>query len=86
MKYKYGITESDYDRMMQEQEGRCAICNTTQTKDKNMNRLVVDHCHTSGKVRGLLCSACNKALGILEDSVDVLKSAVEYLTKHKEQT
>lgn len=73
LKYKYNITPEDYDKMYLNQEGKCAICN-----DKH-NKLNIDHCHTTGKVRGLLCTNCNQALGKVKDNIDILKSAIEYL-------
>lgn len=75
--YKYNITETEYNKMFKEQEGCCSICNTHQTRFKK--RLAVDHCHVTNKIRGLLCQKCNQAIGLLDDSVDNLKSAIMYL-------
>jgi hypothetical protein len=76
MKKHYGITIQDYDRMLEEQEGKCAICKGPPT---TFGRLVVDHCHDSKKVRGLLCSHCNRALGGFRDNVDTVIAAAAYL-------
>ena len=57
----YGMTEADYDRMLADQDGRCALCRRVSER-----RLYVDHCHMSGRVRGLLCWSCNTMLGCLE--------------------
>ena len=73
----YGISISDYDRMLEEQDNSCAICNThISTQVKNFH---VDHCHTTGKVRGLLCSKCNTGLGMYNDDPELFKSAIKYL-------
>ena len=69
----YGITKDDYDRMVIEQDGRCAICNRTE------GTLVIDHCHEKGHVRALLCNKCNLGLGLFGDSPDLLVSAAMYL-------
>lgn len=64
----YGIAISDYDKMLAAQNGRCAICGTTNAgkETKTGKRFfAVDHCHETGKIRGLLCVACNTRLGYL---------------------
>jgi hypothetical protein len=75
--YKYGIDEQGYNEMFKAQEGCCAICKKHQTEFKK--KLAVDHCHETGEVRGLLCTSCNQALGLLQDSTTNLKNAFEYL-------
>lgn len=82
LKHKYGITEKQYDEMLESQGFGCAICKSKTTKDQRSSRLVVDHCHTTGKVRGLLCSACNKAIGLFEDSTEALTLAISYLKRN----
>lgn len=74
----YGITEADYDRMALEQGGRCAICATDDPGGGN-EFWSVDHCHDSGRVRGLLCNKCNMALGLMGDDPVRLTSAIAYL-------
>ena len=74
---RYGITEEEYDRMFHEQRGCCAICHTHQLELKKA--LAVDHDHESGKVRGLLCGPCNRALGLFKDSTASLFNAINYL-------
>lgn len=76
LKAVYGITLDDYNKLFEKQGGQCAICSKTQERT-----LHVDHCHSSGRVRGLLCQKCNMAIGLLHDSVDLLKKAVKYLNK-----
>ena len=75
MRRKFGITPECYDTMVIQQAGRCAICD--EVKD-----LGVDHCHFSGKIRGLLCSNCNYAIGLLKDKPVVLERAAQYLRNH----
>ena len=74
---KFGITVSQYDRMLTDQEGRCAICKDPQAQ--LARNLAVDHCHDTGKIRGLLCLPCNTAIGLLKDSSDIVISLLEYL-------
>lgn len=60
LKMKYGLTIEQHQAMIKEQGGKCKMCNKTK-------RLVIDHCHVSGKVRGLLCNGCNVAVGHYEN-------------------
>lgn len=85
LRHKYGITEDDYERMMLEQDGKCAICNRTEPTGR-WKRLAVDHCHKTGKVRGLLCDKCNRGMGLLEDSAQLLRNAANYLEKYKDDS
>lgn len=78
LKHKYGITLEDLNNMKEEQNHSCKIC----TKEGEM---VVDHCHDSGEVRGLLCSGCNKALGFFVDSPINLHNAIIYLVQNGKQ-
>jgi hypothetical protein len=75
---KYGITSNDFDAMFASQKGLCAICGG----DNKGKRLHVDHNHDTGKVRQLLCTACNVGLGSLKDSIDILDKAIAYLRKY----
>lgn len=76
----YKITPEQYQYMYDLQNGVCLICaQTTEGRGKAKNRLAVDHNHTTGKIRGLLCSHCNTALGLFRDNVSLLQSAVMYL-------
>lgn len=77
LKKNYGITIAEYDQMFSSQSGKCAICETHQ--DNLSKRLAVDHCHTTGKLRKLLCEKCNRGLGFFQDSPVLLKKAMEYL-------
>ena len=78
---KYGITGDDYDRMLAEQNGCCAICGSSNSGDSRGGRFHVDHCHASGIVRGLLCIDCNHGVGKFRDSESRLQSAIEYLRR-----
>lgn len=77
-KSAYGITEAQYQALIVSQNNCCLICKTPAGE----HTLHIDHCHVSGKIRGLLCGKCNKALGLLGDNVEVLKAAIKYLRKH----
>ena len=75
---KYGITSDKYEELLNFQEHKCAIC---PTPVNNSKRFAVDHCHTTGKVRGLLCSPCNLMLGNAFDNPEILNKAATYLKK-----
>lgn len=77
---KYGITHIEYDQMLFAQDGLCKICKRHHTEFSK--RLSVDHCHTTGKIRGLLCSSCNLVLGFAQDDVETLSQAIKYLKEH----
>ncbi len=79
LKRRYGITLDDYDRILVLQNNKCAICNSTSSGKKNNKYFVVDHCHTTGKIRGLLCHGCNVGMGHLQDDVELLEKAIAYL-------
>jgi hypothetical protein len=78
---KFGITIDQYDRLLEEQRGVCAICKREEVKAKQgvIMALAVDHCHKTGKVRGLLCNSCNLALGKFGDDAGRLRAAINYL-------
>ena len=81
---RYGITFDEYESMLDAQGGKCGICGTKENysghtgyrKDWSWS---VDHCHKTGKVRGLLCNNSNRALGLFKDEVNTLKSAISWL-------
>lgn len=73
---KYGITQQEFNNLLHNQNGLCAICNEQMPFEK---AICVDHDHTTGKVRGLLCYFCNLALGITKDRPRILRKAAEYL-------
>lgn len=85
LKYRYGITIDDYERMLAEQGGGCAICERHPAEAGNPEHwtdvLCVDHCHDTGKVRGLLCNDCNLAIG-RGKSAETLERMASYVRLH----
>jgi hypothetical protein len=81
LRSKYGITSAQYDTMLSAQNGGCAICGSTSPKSR-FGKFHVDHCHSTGAVRGLLCSPCNTAIGLLGDKPEVAEAAASYLRKN----
>lgn len=76
-KFKYGITPLMYQEMLEKQNNCCAICK--RHKDLFQRDFHIDHCHTTGSIRGLLCSRCNMSLGGFGDSIEILNRAIKYL-------
>lgn len=74
LRHRYGMTGDEYDRMLAAQGGGCAICGGSQER-----ALPVDHDHETGRVRGILCSSCNRMLGDAKDNISVLQAAIRYL-------
>lgn len=81
LKRAYGITHDDYLGMLEEQNYKCACCGV-DNKDSGIKGLVVDHNHTTGAIRELLCSACNTALGLLKEDIDIINNLLKYIRKH----
>ena len=79
----HGITEQDYEAMLLAQHGVCAICGQRPIRRvcgrSQTGLLDIDHCHKTQQIRGLLCNKCNRAIGLFQDSVEALRSAVRYL-------
>lgn len=75
LRLRYGLSVETYDDLLEAQRGVCALCEKAPVK----HRLAVDHDHETGRIRGLLCAPCNKALGILGDSVSGLQRAIAYI-------
>lgn len=74
---KFGISLDDYNALLLRQKECCLICGIHQ--DNHRTKLSVDHCHTNGHIRGLLCHQCNKVLGQFKDDVERFKKAIRYL-------
>lgn len=74
---RYGITINEYDKLLDMQNHCCAICQKHITETGQ--GLHVDHCHITGRIRGLLCNSCNGGLGNFKDDTSLLESAIEYL-------
>jgi hypothetical protein len=86
LKKSFGISVEEFKRLLSENEGKCHICNlpeTSKLKSRKTRSLAVDHDHKTGKVRGLLCWACNSGIGKLKDDPEILRIAALYLEKHK---
>lgn len=82
-KRKFGITFSEYEVMLRQQNYVCAICKKEESFELRGTKhsLAIDHCHKTGKIRGLLCRNCNQGLGLFHDNVEFLSQAIYYLNK-----
>jgi hypothetical protein len=78
LRKEFGITAGEYDTILELQDGRCAICRS-EFADGRGHRLHVDHCHDTGRVRGILCGNCNLGLGKFQDDPVLLGRAINYL-------
>jgi hypothetical protein len=81
LKRKYGITVEEADALLAAQEGRCAICGKSEGDSRGF-RMHIDHCHTTGAVRGVLCNLCNAGLGNFRDDPELMRKAIAYLALH----
>ena len=84
---KFGITAEQYEKLLRDQGGVCAICETSDPKTKTKGSALdcdfcVDHDHATGKVRGLLCNGCNVGIGHFRESVNAMKAAIAYLERN----
>ena len=77
---RYGLDLQQYTSLVERSGGVCEICSSPQTNGKE---LCIDHCHETGRVRGLLCTKCNMALGLFNDNVGLLDKAKEYLNEDR---
>ena len=75
----YGISENEYNAMLLSQNNSCVLCGREFSDVWGSDAPVVDHCHTTGKVRGILCNECNRGLGYFHDNIKALENAVDYL-------
>lgn len=75
LKRTYGISDEDYHEMLEKQNGKCLICGSESIDRKH----AVDHCHKTGKIRGLLCDSCNRGLGMFKDNPESLRKAASYV-------
>lgn len=78
LKRAYGITKQAYEQLLLTQGGLCAIC-----RKPSASALHVDHVHSTGKIRGLLCGNCNRAIGLFQDDIQAIKCAARYLESHR---
>lgn len=74
----YGLSIDEYEQMLAEQGYKCSICGSTGSGAEK-NKFVVDHCHTTGKVRGLLCWPCNIGIGMFKERPDLIEKVNHYL-------
>ena len=81
LKARFGITVEQFEAKLKEQDGKCLICGATQSVLGH--KLAVDHNHTTGKIRGILCKSCNIGIGNLKDSPILLRQAADYLERYK---
>lgn len=82
LKTVYGLTLEDYDHLMLSQDGKCAICASPDPKlitRSPVKYLLVDHDHKTGRIRGLLCDPCNKAIGLMDDCPQTIRRAADYV-------
>jgi len=77
--YKRFATFAEIDAIYREADGKCAICGSLRGKRNH----ALDHCHTTGKLRGVLCTACNQGLGHFKDDESLLQNAIDYLRKYR---
>jgi hypothetical protein len=86
---KFGINKSEYECILEKQNGRCAICGEKESalasNKKQIKELAVDHCHKTGTNRGLLCMKCNNGIGNFNDDIVLLEKAIKYLKKKHSQ-
>ena len=86
LKRCYGISLNEYNEMLEKQNNKCMTCGTTKPGGRKSGRgggadvFVVDHCHDTGKVRGLLCYSCNRTLGLVGDNTQILHKMINYLS------
>lgn len=75
LKFKYNITPEDYANMLEKQQGLCGICKLEMVEKD----ICIDHCHKTGKIRGLLHRSCNAALGLFKEDENILRNAINYI-------
>ncbi len=87
IKRKYGLTKEEYNELLKKQKSVCAICGKVDNRimKGTVVKLNVDHCHKTGKVRGLLCNRCNSGLGLLKDDINLLNKAILYLKQNEKE-
>ena len=88
IKKKYNITEEQYNTLLNYNNKQCYICNRDLEEPKSQqgqgqSSICIDHCHKTNTIRGILCKACNTAIGLFNDDINILKSAIGYLSKYE---
>lgn len=84
LKIIYELTLKQYNSLLEQQNNSCAICLETFKEKDKYNQPCVDHCHVTGKVRGILCTRCNVAIGQLKEDTNILQQAIKYLQQEIE--
>ena len=84
LKTKYNLTPDQYNKMLSDQNNSCKVCNIKFNINIKMITPHVDHCHTTGKIRGLLCMNCNTSLGFLKEDTKIMQKLIEYVKEHNE--
>jgi len=84
LKTRYGLSIEDFEKLKKFQNNCCAICGDIPNIEKpsQANKLHVDHCHITGKIRGLLCHLCNRGIGLFRERKDLLQKGIDYLNLH----
>jgi hypothetical protein len=83
LKKNFGMTLEGYNQILQSQNGKCLICGSSGRGGRSKRfQLFVDHCHKTGKVRGLLCMKCNSAIGYFDEDIARMKSAISYIERN----
>ena len=77
---RYGITREIYNNLLLKQNNKCKICNKENFKTRTLD---VDHCHKTGRIRGLLCTSCNTGIGLFKENIQLLETAIQYLKENK---
>jgi Recombination endonuclease VII len=83
VKSNYGLTKAEYDRLLAQQRGRCAVCRAKKPGG-GRGDWRVDHDHVTGQIRGLLCNNCNSGIGFLQEDPDVIAAAARYVARHRQ--
>lgn len=77
---KYGLTQQSWSKLFESQGSCCAVC---RSESPNWGRgWLIDHCHTSGKIRGVVCTNCNLLIGHAQDNISILEATIKYLLRH----
>lgn len=82
LKINYDLTREQHNKMLADQNHKCAICGLDESLTVKQ-KLFVDHCHQTNKVRSLLCFSCNSALGLMKESIEIFSNAILYINKHQ---
>jgi len=84
LKTKYNLTLDQYNKMLSDQNNCCKVCNIKFNINTKQLTPHVDHCHTTDKIRGLLCMKCNTSLGYLKEDTKIMQKLIEYIKEHNE--